>query len=169
MTPIQIMEIIFFIALFVYFGEKIYREYECFAQCIRDVIAIQDIFKLSRCRLGEDDYAFQFTNNVPEKRQDAVYIMLDFLYKKGAIFSLEEEGKAFVPQIHRDKFLIEMGTILSGVNGMLEDYERTDALWQALFRRPYNKLKEVKPKFDNLYKIICSMEAGRMFCTPVEL
>ena len=169
MTPIFNVTIVLFIVLFVYLSEKIYREYDCFAQCIRDVYAVQDIFGISWCWLGDKDYEFRFVQTVPEKRQDAVYILFDEWYKNGAIFSLEKEGKRFVPQIRRDKLLIEMGIILSGVEGQIKDYEATDALWQALFRKQYKKLKELAPKLRKLYDTICSMETNSVFCTPIEL
>lgn len=166
MIFLQIVELAVFIWLFVYLLEKVHSEYECFKQCSRDIIAVQDIFTLLRFSF-DDDYNLVFTKNVSEKREDAVFVLMYHLSKCNVL--VQKETKSFVPEFYRIKFLIEMGAILNNAKVLLTDYEYADSIWRFIFRKSYDELKAIVPDFEKQYEMLCSNAMDDVFCTPIDL
>lgn len=151
-----------FIALGIYVANSVYQEYECFAQCIRDLYAVQDIFQISSCVVTDEGYELRFVTNLSEARKDAAWILFDYFKQRDAILLMDDRAQSFVPYINRDKFVIEMGIILNGTVGLILDYENADSLWKWLFKGQYKKLKEPLPMFEKQYEMICSAQPGTM-------
>lgn len=166
MLFLQIVEISVFIWLFVYLLEKIHSEYDCFKQCSRDIIAVQDIFTLLRFSF-DDGYNPVFTKKISEKREESVFVLMYHLNKCNAL--IQKETKSFVPEFHRIKFLIEMGSILNNAKALLTDYECADSIWRFIFRTPYEELKAIVPDFEKQYEMLCSNALDDVFCTPIDL